>query len=67
MSISGKDECIRFIHKILPYLRFKRGQALNILNFCENYGSVKHCRGGIPKETLEFREECYQTMRKLNA
>ena len=67
MSIISKDECIRFIHKILPYLRYKKGQVLTLLNFCENYGSVKHCQGGIPKEILEFREEMYQQMRKLNA
>jgi len=67
MSISSKDECIRFMHRILDYIRFKRGQVFTLLNFCENYGSVKHCRGGIPKETLDFREEMYQQMRKLNA
>lgn len=67
MSILSKDECMRFIYKILPYIRYKKGQIFTLLNFCENYGSVKHCRGGIPKETLEFREEMYQQMRKLNA
>jgi hypothetical protein len=67
MSIISKDDCVKFIHKILPYLRFKRGQALVMLNFCENYGSVRYCQGGIPEETLEFREEMYQQMRKLNA
>lgn len=66
MSILGKDETIRFLHKIKDYLRFKKGQLFTLLNFCENYGSVKHCRAGIPKETLEFREEMYQQMRQLN-
>ena len=67
MSICGKDECMRFCHKLIPYLRFKKGQLFTLLNFCENYGAVKHCQGKIPKETLEFREEMYQQMRKLNA
>lgn len=67
MSIISKDECIRFLCKIKDYLRFKNGQLFTLLNFCENYGSVKHCRGGIPKETLGFREEMYQQMRKLNS
>lgn len=67
MSIISKDECVKFLHRLVDYLRFKKGQLFTILNFCENYGSVKHCRGGIPKETLEFREEMYQQMRQLNA
>lgn len=67
MLICSKDECIKFLHKIKDYLRFKKGQLFTLLNFCENFGSVKHCRGGVPKETLEFREEMYQQMRKLNA
>lgn len=67
MSLLSKDECMRFIYKILPYLRFKKGQAFTLLNFCENYCSVKFCQGGIPQEVLEFREEMYQQMRKLNA
>lgn len=66
MLIISKDECIRFLLKIKDYLRFKKGQLFTLLNFCENFGSVKHCRGGIPKETLEFREEMYQQMRMLN-
>lgn len=67
MSISSRDETIRFLYKIKDYLRFKKGQLFTLLNFCENFGSVKHCRGRIPKETLDFREEMYQQMRKLNA
>jgi hypothetical protein len=66
MSIISKDECVSFIEKILPFLKYKNAQALQILEFCKNYGSVKHCRGGIPKETLEYREACYQRMRELN-
>lgn len=67
LSIISKDQCISFIEKVLPFLKFKNAQAIEILNFCKNYGSVKHCRGGIPKETLEFRESCYQRIRGLNA
>ncbi len=67
MSIISKNECISFLKKILPFLKFKNSQAIQILEFCENYGSVKHCRAGIPQETLEYRELCYQNIRKLNA
>ena len=67
LSIISKKQCVKFISKILPYLRFKTAQAINMMNFCENYGSVKHCQSGIPAETLAFRESCYQQMRKLNA
>jgi len=67
MSIISKNQCVEFVNKILPYLRYKKEQALTLLKFCENYSSTKHCRGGIPKEILGFREECYQQMRKLNA
>jgi hypothetical protein len=66
LMIISKDECMKFIEKILPYIRFKKEQCLTLLNFCKNFGSVKHCRGGIPQETLLFREEMYQQVRKLN-
>ncbi len=66
MMICSKDESIKFLNKLVDHLRFKRGQLFTLLNFCENYGSVKHCRGGIPEETLEFREEMYKQMRELN-
>ena len=65
--ILSKNHSIRFIYKILPYLRFKKAQALTLLNFCENYCSVKFCQGRVPQEVLNFREEMYQQMRKLNA
>lgn len=67
MSIISKDQAISFLKKILPYLRFKGRQAEALIEFCKNYGSVKHCRGGIPQEILDYRESCYQQMRLLNA
>jgi hypothetical protein len=66
LSIISKDDCMRFLHRLTKYLRFKKGQLFTMLSFCENFGSVKHCRGGIPQEILDFREEMYQQMRKLN-
>src|SRR5690606_4914306 len=66
MSIGSKDECIHFLHKVKNYLRFKKGQLFTLLNFCENYCSVRFCRGGTPREVLDFREEMYQQMRLLN-
>lgn len=67
LSILSKDECVQFLHCLKGYLIFKKEQLFILLNFCQNYGSVKHCRGGIPIEILQFREEMYQQMRKLNA
>lgn len=66
MNICAKDDCVEFINRILPYLKFKREQALTMKYFCENSGNVKHKRAGIPKEILDFRESCYQKMRQLN-
>jgi hypothetical protein len=67
MIIGSKSDCLEFLYNIKDYLLVKKGQLFTLINFCENFGSVKHCQGGIPQETLEFREEMYQQMRKLNA
>ena len=67
MNICGKDKCKIFIQKILPYLKYKNDRASLILKFFEGNSTVSHRRAGIPKEIIEFREEIYQQMRKLNA
>lgn len=67
MNLCGKEKCIIFIEKILPYLRFKKQQASLIMNYYEGYTTVKHRRSGIPEEIINLREDMYQQMRKLNA
>lgn len=60
------DECKEIIKKCLPYLRFKKDVALELLNFCENYTPLAHKRSGIPELELEFRHNCYENIKKLN-
>jgi hypothetical protein len=67
MSICGRNDSLKFVKNILPYLRCKNKQASLISKFCEENFVVKNCRNGVPPEVLEFREDCYQQMRKLNA
>lgn len=67
MNLCGKEKCTNFIKRILPYLKYKKLQALLILKFFDDYSPVKYRRAGIPQEVLECREDMYQQMRKLNA
>lgn len=60
-----KEEIIDFINRVLPYLKVKKPNAEILLNFCKNYNPMKKGhRFGIPKEELEFREKCYQDIKK---
>jgi hypothetical protein len=59
-------DCIDLINRTLPYLRFKKDVALELLNFCENYSVVTHKRAGISDKELQFREGCYQKIKQLN-
>lgn len=65
-SICSKDDSIKFISYLMPYLRFKKEQASLLVKFCENFGNTKHRQSGVSEELLTFREECYQQMRCLN-
>jgi len=60
-----KEDMIEFIKMVLPYMKVKKQNAQILLNFCENYKPVKKGhRFGIPKEELEFRDNCYQELQK---
>ncbi len=54
-----------FLKKLLPYMRLKRGQAALGIKFQESIPG--HARGSRPlsEEEIEFREQCYLTMREL--
>ena len=60
------DECKFVIEQLIPFLKFKKELALIVLDFCDNYNVVKHCRGGIPEEEIAFRESCYQKVININ-
>ena len=65
-GIYTKSLCIEFLIKIIPYLRSKKQNALELLKFCQNSKNTGYCKDGIPKEELKFREECYQNLCHLN-
>ena len=65
-SMASKPDAIDFIERILPYLREKKEQAEILLEFCKKSKNTGYCKGGIPKEELEFRESCYQKIVALN-
>lgn len=60
-----KQDMIEFIKMVLPYMKVKKQNAEILLKFCENYKPVKKGhRFGIPKDELEFRENCYQDLQR---
>lgn len=59
-------DCISIIQKCLPYLRFKKDVALEMLNFCENYTPLAHKQTGISAQELDFRHQCYERIKQLN-
>lgn len=65
-GIYTKEDCIKFLKNIIPYLRSKKENALTLLEFCEKSKNTGYCRAGIPEEELKFREECYQKLCHLN-
>jgi len=66
LSICSKKGCIEFLSKIINYLKCKKEQANVLIDFCENFKSVKYCQGKIPDHILAFREEMYQEIKMLN-
>ncbi len=65
-GIYTKDNCIKFLKHIIPYLRSKKENAQMLLKFCEESKNTGYCKAGIPQEELDFREECYQQLCHLN-
>ena len=66
LSISKREDVIRFCKNLIPYLRIKKEQAKILLDFCLRYNKVSYCKGGILPEILQFRHECYEKVKKLN-
>ena len=58
-----------FLEQIIPYLRIKKNRAKFLLEYCKTakrFGGWKSGYFGLGKEELNYREESYQKMRKLN-
>lgn len=66
LNVKTKDHVIKFINRILPYLKFKKKQAEILLNFCSKYTPTINCREKVPVEEKEFRENCYSEIIRLN-
>jgi len=64
--VSSKEQCKQFLSYLVPYLRYKKEQALTLIKFCENFGAIKHRQAKVPQEILDIREDLYQQMRLLN-
>ena len=64
--ISSSDQVIKFLSECAPYLRVKKKNAETLLRFCKNRCHVSYRKIGIPKEELDFREQCYQELCSLN-
>ena len=64
-AICVKSEAIEFLNKCIPFLIGKKKNALVLLSFCENF---IRCNGsaGLDMAQLEFREQCYNELIKLN-
>jgi hypothetical protein len=68
-GIRNREEVLKFLESVIPYLRIKRLRAMFLLDYCKTAVNLKD-RGtryfGLPKDELVYREESYQKMRELN-
>jgi hypothetical protein len=66
-AMGGRQDIMKFIPEILPYLIVKKPQAILMMEFCKGW-KIPFARGvGLSDEELQWREEMYWKMRKLNA
>lgn len=67
--LCNKNDLIKFLNGIMPYLQNKKDRAQHLLNFCAfgNYkeNSQKHMK--LTKDELHYRDQAYLKMRELNA
>ena len=66
-SIKHRDRIAPFLVNVIPFLRVKKNRAEHLLSFCrhlQDFGQV--CYAGLPKEELDYRQDMYLKMRKLN-
>lgn len=66
MTICKKDDCIKFLEHVIPYLKSKKANAEILLKFCKNVQNTGYCRNGVSQHELNFRESCYQELVNTN-
>ncbi len=64
---SGNKTVPRILKQLLPYLRVKKVQAIEVIKFCEEQMIGFKRNNGLPIQELRRRERSYQKVRKLNA
>lgn len=66
--ITKRDNVMQFLEGIMPYLRNKKERAEHLLSYCKNIGHKEYGQRHIrmTDQELEYREQSYQRMRKLN-
>jgi len=64
-GIYSKDEVVRFVKKLLPYLKIKKRAASILLEFCEGY-VAQTGRYLKTQKQQDFREDCYQRLIEAN-
>jgi hypothetical protein len=62
--VRSKEEVVKFLNLILPYLRIKKKQALLAIKFMDEWVSFNGIR--LTPEILAQREQAWGEMRKLN-
>lgn len=63
----NKNHLIPFLEGILPFLRVKIERAKHILNFCYHLKNFSNpCYKGLSQQELDYREQSYLKIRKLN-
>jgi hypothetical protein len=65
--VTNRDEVIRIINMILPYLIVKRRQALLVKEMCQGWVLSPSKKLGTPPEELLRREDYYNKCKILNA
>jgi len=65
-NISGKEEALKFLDRVIPFLVFKKENAQVLHTFCKGFIHTGYCKIGVDPEQLRFREECYQNLVYLN-
>jgi hypothetical protein len=66
-GIRKREHVIKFLQMIMPYLKIKKNRAEFLLEYCLNISKNPPVSyQGLSKEELDYREESYRKMRKLN-
>ena len=64
---TGRDDLIRLLNDLLPYLRIKRPQAELVIDFCKGWEDTRIRANGVLAHELQRREDFWLKAKKLNA